>query len=309
VFVQAPSRAGLEPRGLPRGISCDLSPRYRANRGRGAGSEEGAALRCAVGGYGDGRLTSPATRRSGRWLCAREHRLAVRSRRCVGVSGLRALGTSACARRVARPEAGKAGVWVTGVGRAVHRGLLRGPSSSLPARTSSPTAWPSCPPAEGERRQQAAGGAPVAAPRRVVHLPAGTGPGHGQLAGGVGHPLRRHLLQGLERQPHLASGAGAGGADVGVADVLAAGAFGAGLPQSTPARRVGGPGHAPATYCAPAYATRQTLSPSPAFWYDALIANTLSLARKPEPALVCRLGGPRPRERHARGSRCGAPRS
>jgi hypothetical protein len=31
------------------------------------------------------------------------------------------------------------------------------------------------------------------------------------------------------------------------ADVLAAGAFGPGLPQSTPAGRAGGPGHAPVT--------------------------------------------------------------
>jgi hypothetical protein len=35
----------------------------------------------------------------------------------------------------------------------------------------------------------------------------------------------------------------------------------------------GGPGHAPVTHFAPAYATRQALSPSSACWYDALIAN------------------------------------
>jgi len=40
---------------------------------------------------------------------------------------------------------------------------------------------------------------------------------------------------GLGWQPDVGRGAGAVGADVGVADVLAAGALGPGLPESTPA--------------------------------------------------------------------------
>jgi hypothetical protein len=43
------------------------------------------------------------------------------------------------------------------------------------------------------------------------------------------------LAQGLGSQPDLGGYAGAIHADVGVADLLAAGAFGRGLPESTPA--------------------------------------------------------------------------
>ena len=84
--------------------------------------------------------------------------------------------------------------------------------------------------------------------RRPVHVPASAGAGRHQLAGRVGDPLRRHPAQGLGRQPDLGRCAGAVGADVGVADVLAAGAFGPGLPQSTPARHAGGAGLAPVNY-------------------------------------------------------------
>src|SRR5262249_59942769 len=54
--------------------------------------------------------------------------------------------------------------------------------------------------------------------------------------------------EGLGRQPDVGRGAGAVGADVGVADVLAAGAFGLGLPQPTPAGQAAGPGLAPVNY-------------------------------------------------------------
>ena len=64
---------------------------------------------------------------------------------------------------------------------------------------------------------------------------------------GLGHPLRRLPAQGLGWQPDLGGCAGAVGPDVGVADVLAAGAFGLGLPQSTPAGP-GGVGLAPVNY-------------------------------------------------------------
>ena len=57
--------------------------------------------------------------------------------------------------------------------------------------------------------------------------------------------LRRHPAQGLGWQPDLARGAGAVDPDVGVADLLAAGAFGPGPPQSTPSRYTGGAGLIP----------------------------------------------------------------
>jgi hypothetical protein len=46
----------------------------------------------------------------------------------------------------------------------------------------------------------------------------------------------------------LGGSKGASGADVGVADLLAAGAFGPGLPQSTPSGHAGGSGPAPVTH-------------------------------------------------------------
>src|SRR5262245_54434670 len=62
---------------------------------------------------------------------------------------------------------------------------------------------------------------------------AAAGAGRHQLAERAGDPLRGHPAQSLGRQPHLGRGAGAIGADVSVADVLAAGAFGPGLAQSS----------------------------------------------------------------------------
>ena len=84
--------------------------------------------------------------------------------------------------------------------------------------------------------------------RRPVHVPASAGAGRHQLAGRVGHPLRRHPAQGLGWQPDVGGCAGTVGADVGVADLLAARAFGPGFPQSTPAGHAGGPGLAPVTH-------------------------------------------------------------
>src|SRR5262245_48200757 len=63
----------------------------------------------------------------------------------------------------------------------------------------------------------------------------------------AGDPLRRHLAQGLGWQPDLGRGAGAVGPDVGVADLLAAGALGPGLPEPTPSRWAGDTGLAPLT--------------------------------------------------------------
>jgi hypothetical protein len=88
----------------------------------------------------------------------------------------------------------------------------------------------------------------VGASRRPVHVPAPARAGRHQLARGAGDPLRGHPPEGLGWQPDLGRGAGAVGSDVGVADVLAAGAFGPGLPQSTPAGHTGGSGLAPVTY-------------------------------------------------------------
>src|SRR5262249_45336351 len=61
----------------------------------------------------------------------------------------------------------------------------------------------------------------------------------------AGHPLRRHPAEGLGRQPDLGRFAGPVGPDVRVADVLATGAFGPGLPQPAPAGPAGGVGLAP----------------------------------------------------------------
>ena len=60
--------------------------------------------------------------------------------------------------------------------------------------------------------------------------------------------LRRHPAQGLGWQPDLGGGASAVGLDVSVADVLAAGAFGPGLPESTPAGCADGVGLAPVNH-------------------------------------------------------------
>jgi hypothetical protein len=57
-------------------------------------------------------------------------------------------------------------------------------------------------------------------------------------------------------QSNLGRCASAGGPDVGVADVLATGAFGPGLPQSTPTRRAGAPSRAPVTHLMRSYVAR-----------------------------------------------------
>src|SRR5262249_32040217 len=95
-------------------------------------------------------------------------------------------------------------------------------------------------PAQGERGQRAPGPAAGGSPRRPLPSPASAGAGRHQLACGTGDPIRRHPAEGLGRQPDLGWGAGAVGTDVGVADVLAAGAFGPGLPQSPPAGSAAG---------------------------------------------------------------------
>jgi hypothetical protein len=74
-------------------------------------------------------------------------------------------------------------------------------------------------------------------------------------------------------QPDLDWRASPVGADVGVADVLAARAFGAGLPRSPPARCTGVAGLARVTHRGQAYAVRQTLSLLPSRSYHALIAH------------------------------------
>ena len=75
-------------------------------------------------------------------------------------------------------------------------------------------------------------------------LPVSAGAGRHVLAGRVGDSLRGHATEGLRRQPELGRGAGAVGPDGGVADLLAAGAFARGLPESVPSRHAGGAGPA-----------------------------------------------------------------
>jgi transposase len=118
-------------------------------------------------------------------------------------------------------------------------------------------------PPQDERGQRALGPAPVGSSRCPVHVPASAGPGRDQLACGIGDPLRRYPAEGLGWQPDLGRSASAVGPDVGVANVLAAGAVRLGLPQPTPSRRAGAAGLAPVTDRTPAYAARQTLSPPP----------------------------------------------
>src|SRR5262249_4101770 len=93
-----------------------------------------------------------------------------------------------------------------------------------------------------------------------------------------GHPLRGHPAQGLGRQPDLGRSASSGGADVGVADVLATGAAGRGLPQSTASRPAGGPGFAPVTRHANSPRTNQSFAIAypPILRADQINPNTLS---------------------------------
>jgi hypothetical protein len=60
--------------------------------------------------------------------------------------------------------------------------------------------------------------------------------------------------------PHLAGGASAVDPDVGVADVLATGTFGIGLPQPTPTGHTGGLGLAPMTQPANSRIAKKRLS-------------------------------------------------
>jgi hypothetical protein len=102
----------------------------------------------------------------------------------------------------------------------------------------------------------------VGASRRPAYVSASARTGRHQLARGAGDPFRAHLAEGLGRRPDLGGGVGAGGADVGVADVLAARAFGPGLPKSTPSQHAGSPGPAPVTRHAnsPTFPTRPVAS-------------------------------------------------
>src|SRR5262249_41290716 len=104
---------------------------------------------------------------------------------------------------------------------------------------------------------------------------ASAGAGRHQLEGRAGDPFRGHPAQGLGRQPDLGRCAGASRADVGVADVLAAGAFGPGFPQPTTPGHIGGLGLAPVTCLVPTYTTLKTLSPSPPCWCYALVKHAL----------------------------------
>src|SRR5262249_24494165 len=67
----------------------------------------------------------------------------------------------------------------------------------------------------------------------------GVGGGGGRVGGGRG--------EGVGGEADVGGCAGAVGPDVGVADVLATGAFGPGLPQSTPSRHAGSAGPASLT--------------------------------------------------------------
>ena len=72
----------------------------------------------------------------------------------------------------------------------------------------------------------------------------------------------------LREDEDLGRRLGAGRADVGVADVLAAGALGPGLPQSTLAGQVDSPGLAPLTHRAQTDALER-------HWYYPLPADTM----------------------------------
>src|SRR5262249_41518261 len=80
-------------------------------------------------------------------------------------------------------------------------------------------------------------------------------------AGRVGDPLRRHPTQGLGRQPNLGWRASAVGADVGLADLLAAGPLSRGLPESTPAGHARGPVLASVTYRVDSRIAKSLLGP------------------------------------------------
>src|SRR5262249_52044309 len=139
-----------------------------------------------------------------------------------------------------------------GAGRGGSGGPSRG-GGDQPARpdrgprpAGEPTGRPDLP-AQDERGERASGPAPVGTSRPAVYVPARARAGRHQLACGTGDPLRRHPAQGLGWQPDVGGCAGAVGADVGVAELLATGAFGLGLPESTPWRHGGSAGPASLT--------------------------------------------------------------
>src|SRR5262249_4916550 len=123
----------------------------------------------------------------------------------------------------------------------------------------------------------------VGASRRPVHLLASAGAGRHQLAGRVGHPLRRYPPQGLGRQPHLGGGAGAVGADVGVADLLAPGAPGPGRPEPTPA----GHSRGPRPRCATPGGSRGWPGPSPRHPPRASSRGPKASSASPPPLIRC----------------------
>jgi transposase len=89
---------------------------------------------------------------------------------------------------------------------------------------------------QDQRGQRTAGVAPVGTHRRAVGVSALAGAGRDELAGGAGDPVRGDSAKGLGRQPDRSGSAGARSADVGMADVLAAGGVGRGLAERPTAR-------------------------------------------------------------------------
>src|SRR5262249_27586615 len=85
----------------------------------------------------------------------------------------------------------------------------------------------------------------------------------------------------LRTLPVLGRCASAVGPDVGVAEVLAAGAFGPGLPESTPSLRTSGPALAPVTHRANSSHREKTLVPSPPCRFYTPIKNGSAVAGLP----------------------------
>jgi hypothetical protein len=152
--------------------------------------------------------------------------------------------------------AGRAAVRVGRTGRAAgpgwHRQMAGWPEKTGPGLRSpgEPAVRPDLLP-QDKRGQRALGPAPVPPPRRPVPVLASAGAGRHQLAGRVDHPLRRHPTEGLGWQSNLGRCASAVGPEVGVADVLATGAFGPGFPQPALAGHSRLPGLAPVTCASP----------------------------------------------------------
>src|SRR5262249_35207874 len=103
---------------------------------------------------------------------------------------------------------------------------------SRPARTRLGGVGPA---GQEERGQRMPGPAPGRAPAPTADVPVPPGAGCHQLACRTGDSLRGAVPKNLGRQSDLGRGARAGGADVRVADLRAAGSFGLELPQPVPA--------------------------------------------------------------------------